>query len=187
MGWLSLRIVGKVLAIFIILIISICSYILFFYIESAWIRAIGVISLTAIIIVWMLVEYATRSRNRKTKKMKTEQGSVIKRLILMNPDGGREKEWHCEGVASFLIGKGTSSSAVDIELGDTQYCDYISNEHAVLNNMQGIWYLEDLGSTNGVGLKKKGEEYTLRLKASVAYKVDEGDIIYISKAKILVR
>jgi len=179
--------VGKVLTIFIILIISVCTYVLFFYVEIAWIRAIGAILLTAVVIIWMLVEYAMRFGNRKIKKTNTEPAAIIKRLILMNPDGEREKEWHCEGVSSFLIGKGTTINSVDIELGDTQYSEYISNEHAVLNHMQGTWYLEDLGSMNGVGLKKRGEEYTLRLKPGVAYKIDEGDIIYISKAKILVR
>ena len=105
----------------------------------------------------------------------------------MTPDGGREKEWLCQGVTSFLIGKSTTTSTVDIELGDTHYGEYIAAEHAVLNQMDGIWYIEDLGSVNGVGLRKRGEEYTLRLKPMVSYKVDEGDVIYISKAKILVR
>jgi len=113
---------------------------------------------------------------------------AITRLILMSPDGDREKEWHSEGVTSFLIGKGTVNQTVDIELGDTHYADYIANEHAVLNQVNGIWYIEDLGnSINGVGIRKRGEEYALRLKPSVSYKVDEGDILYISKAKILVR
>jgi len=53
--------------------------------------------------------------------------------------------------------------------------------------MDGTWYLEDLGSVNGVGLRKKGEEYTLRLKPLTSYKIDEGDAIHISKARILVR
>ena len=113
--------------------------------------------------------------------------SSVKRLILMSPDGEREKEWHCEGMTSFLIGKGRIDKNVDIELGDTHFKDYISSEHAVLNQLDGTWYVEDLGSVNGVGIRKKGEEYTLRLKPSVAYKISEGDILYISKAKILVR
>jgi pSer/pThr/pTyr-binding forkhead associated (FHA) protein len=86
-----------------------------------------------------------------------------------------------------LVGKGTAANTVDIELGDTQYCEFVSNEHAVLNHIDGIWYVEDLGSLNGVGLKKRSGEYTLRLKPEVAYKIDEGDIIYISKAKIFVQ
>jgi len=142
------------------------------------------LGLIVIIAIWLWLEYSLRTKGRKAKP---ESVTPIKRLILMTPDGEREKEWHCEGITSFLIGKGTVSNSVDIELGDTHYSDYIADEHAILNYADGIWYLEDLGSLNGVGLRKRDEVYTLRLKPDVAYKIDEGDIIYISKAKILVR
>jgi len=107
-------------------------------------------------------------------------------FVLLSTEGGFEKEWHVPGATSFLIGKGTVSNEVDMELGDTHFCEYISTEHAVLNFIAGCWYIEDLDSLNGVGIRKKGEEFALRLKPGVPQKVDIGDVIYISKAKIMV-
>ena len=177
------KIFMNTLTILFLLAISISIYILYFDIESIWIRVIGTAGLVIVIIAWLYLEYYMRINRRSIKP----EDVPVKRLILMSPDGEREKEWHCEGVTSFLIGKGTIGKSVDIELGDTHYRDYISNEHAVLNHLDGIWYVEDLGSLNGVGIRKKGEEYTMRLKPSVSYKISDGDILYISKAKILVR
>ena len=167
------------------MVVSVSIYILFFVVESTLVQVIGTVGLVVLIVAWLYFEYYLRTKNRKVR---VTEDAPIKRFILMSPDGNREKEWHCEGMASFLIGKGMVNKNVDIELGDTHYADYITNEHAVLNCVEGVWYIEDLGnSINGVGIRKRGDEYTLRLKPSVSYKVDEGDIIYISKAKILVR
>lgn len=113
--------------------------------------------------------------------------SNVKCFVLIAQNGEMEKEWHCEGVRSFLIGKGNILSDGDIDLSDSYYTDYISPAHAVLNYSQGYWYIEDLNSKNGVGIKKRGEEYALRLKPMTSYKIEQGDIIYISKAKLLVR
>ena len=181
---ISLKILIYTLTVFVILAVSISIYILYFVIDDIEIRILGTAGLALVVFAWLWIEYTVRARRRQAKP---SGDTPIKRLILMSPDGEKEKEWHCEGITSFLIGKGTVNQTVDIELGDTHYNDYISNEHAVLNRIDDTWYIEDLGSLNGVGIRKRGEEYTLRLKPSVAYKMDEGDILYISKAKILVR
>ena len=181
---ISLKIISYILTALAILVVSIAIYILYFVIYDVETRILGTIGLVVVVAIWLWFEYYFRVKRRRVKNT---SDAPIRRLILMSPDGEREKEWHCEGVTSFLIGKGTVTRNVDIELGDTHYCDYISNEHAVLNQIEGTWYIEDLGSVNGVGIRKRGEEYTLRLKPLVSYKVDEGDILYISKAKILVR
>ena len=183
-GVSPLKIILYILTAFIILSISVTAYILYFAIDNIWIRIIGTTGLVLVIAVWLWIEYYTRIKKRKTKSY---EEIPIKRLILVSPNGENEKEWHCEGATSFLIGKKDAAKTVDIELGDTHYADYISNEHAILNKMDGIWYIEDLGSVNGAGIRKKGEEYTFRLKPFVSYKIDEGDMLYISKAKILVR
>jgi len=146
---------------------------------------VGTVVLAMLIAIWLYLEYRLHVKRRGAK---TTEEAPVKLFILMSPDGSREKEWLCEGMSSFLIGKGTVSQSVDIELGDTHYSNYIANEHAILNYVDGIWYIEDLGSSiNGVGIRKRGEEYVLRLKPSVSYRVDEGDILHISKARILVR
>jgi len=175
-----LKLISNILTIFIILCISIATYILYFVIDNLLIQILGTIGVILIIALWLFFEF----KRPKPKELPTEN---ISRFVLLSPDGEKEKEWHSGSANSFLIGRGTVASPVDIELGDSQHGDLIANEHAVLNFMDGTWYLEDLGSVNGVGLRKRGDEYTLRLKPLTSYKIDEGDTIYISKAKILVR
>lgn len=175
--------ISFILTILIILFLSVFIYFTFFINQEILIKILGISAVILIILIWLFFEY----RENKNKLKVNEDKSNIKKFVLITRDGEREKEWYCEGNNSFLIGKGTVKSQVDIELGDTYYADYISNEHAVLNYSNGYWYIEDLDSANGVGLKKKNEEYSLRLKPMTSYKIDEGDIIYISKAKILVR
>lgn len=161
-------------------------YFLYFVNSDLVIKVIGTISLVLIALIWFLLEHNKGNMQIQKHAIEPNEPS-IKRFILITRDGEREKEWHCEGVNSFLIGKSTATQEVDIDLSETHYNEFISNEHAVLNYSNGYWYIEDLNSFNGVGIKKKGEEYALRLKPSVSYKIDEGDIIYISKAKLLVR
>jgi len=176
----DLKLILGILTVLIILAISVFAYILYFVVEDLTMQILGTLGIAFIIFLWLFFEF----KRPKAKELPVENISCF---VLLSPDGEKEKEWHSGSATSFLIGKGTVTSPVDIELGDSQYGELIANEHAVLNFMDGTWYLEDLGSVNGVGLRKKGEEYTLRLKPLTSYKIDEGDTIYISKARILVR
>ncbi len=173
-----------ILTVLIILCLAVCVYFLYFVNDSLPVKIVGTVAVALLVLVWILLEYRYGTRQKKTGYRELPE-EPITRFVLMNTEGGREKEWHVAGNKSFLIGKSTVKKEVDIELGDTQYCEYISNEHAVLNYADGYWYIEDLGSKNGVGIRKQGEEYALRLKPEVLYKVAVGDIIYISKAKII--
>ncbi|MDR1066644.1 MAG: FHA domain-containing protein [Clostridiales bacterium] len=157
-------------------------YFLYFINTDVTLQIGGAILVVLIIAAWLFFE-----RRSTSYAYKEEEERDINRFALIAKDGEREKEWHCAGVSSFLIGKSTPAEDVDIDFSDTQYCELVSNQHALLNYSEGFWYIEDLGSVNGVGIKKKGDEYAMRLKPFVSYKVDEGDVIYISRAKLLVR
>ena len=167
-----------------ILCLSVFAYILLFTNNNNAIKIIGAVTALLLIILWLIYELRFHGRNKTHRTV--SYTSEVSRFVLINTECGREKEWHVSGHRGFLIGKGTLNSQVDIELGDSHYSGYVSNEHAALNFSGGYWYLEDLNSTNGVGIKKAGEEYALRLKPEVLYKIDVGDIIYVSKAKIVV-
>jgi len=172
------------LIVLIILCLAVCIYFLYFVNTSDEIRISGTVAITVLVVVWLLLEYRYITRNKKALYTEASEEEIT-RFVLINTDGGREKEWHVSGSNSFLIGKGVGGDAVDIDLGDTQNCDYVSPEHAVLNFAGGFWYIEDLDSKNGVGIKRQGEEYALRLNPNVLYKISVGDIIYISKVKIV--
>lgn len=157
-------------------------YFLYFINKDIEIRIIGSIAFVLVLLLWF---YYERKNTKNTGNTLYE--SNIKKFVLITRDGEKAKEWYCEGATSFLIGKSSVDKEVDIDLSDSYYIDYISPAHAVLNYAQGYWYIEDLDSKNGVGIKKRGEEYALRLKPMTSYKVEEGDIIYISKVKLLAR
>lgn len=174
------KIIFHIFIVFLLLFFSICIYYLYFINQNITVKILG----TGVLLVFVMILFFLKKR-QPTQEVYKQKESVIRKYVLITRDGETEKEWSCKGVNSFLIGKGTVSHSVDIDLSDTYYAQYVSNEHAVLNFFDGYWYIEDLNSANGVGLKKRGEEYSLRLKPLTSYKVDGGDIIYISKVKIL--
>ncbi len=170
-----------IIVIALLFLLAICIYFLYFINQDITIRAVGTTAMILLFILWFYYE------RKNTKQQNTLYQSNIKKFVLITRDGEKEKEWYCQGVNSFLIGKITTNNEVDIDLSDTYYAEYISPNHAVMNYAEGYWYIEDLNSKNGVGIKKRGEEYALRLKPMTSYKIDEGDVIYISKAKLFVR
>ena len=169
------------IVVILLFLLAVCIYFLYFINQDIVIKVIGTTTILLLFILWFYYE------RKHIKQQNTLYQSNIKKFVLITRDGEKEKEWYCEGVRSFLIGKSTIDNEVDIDLADTYYMEYISPNHAVLNYAEGYWYIEDLNSKNGVGIKKRGEEYALRLKPMTSYKIDEGDVIYISKAKLFVR
>lgn len=173
---------GFSLFLLLILIISLTVYYIYFINQDWNIKAIGVFLL--LFEGFVLVTL----KNKFTQNvLHTYEIASIKRIVLVTNEQDTEKEWLCENSKAFLIGKSTEVQNVDIDLADLQCNAYISQEHAVMNYSNGYWYIEDLASRNGVGLKKFDEEYAYKLKPFTSYKLDEGDIIYISKAKLLLR
>jgi pSer/pThr/pTyr-binding forkhead associated (FHA) protein len=63
----------------------------------------------------------------------------------------------------------------------------IDIEHAVLNYADNHWYIEDLGSKNGVVLQKKADGRKYKLAADQPCKLDQGDVIIVGLTKLLAR
>lgn len=121
------------------------------------------------------------------KMWKKTQRSSIQRLVLINSDGEKDKEWAVAEAASLLIGKGSRDHFVDVDLSDNRYADYIASSHAVLNRIGTDWYVEDLETVNGVGIKKRGDDNNYRIQPNRPYKIDVGDILYIAKVRLLAK
>jgi len=67
-----------------------------------------------------------------------------------------------------------SSGPVDIDLSGLGGQEHISRRHAELYRDQGVWSVRDLGSTNGVYIKRKGEtSFSPRLQEPAA--LSDGD------------
>lgn len=111
----------------------------------------------------------------------------ISKLVLLNESGMEVDEWELGDQISLLIGKSSAEYKADIDLSGTEYESLVNYEHAVLNCVAGIWYLEDIDSVNGVGLKKAHKRVKNRLKQEIPYPLGNGDTIYIANTRILVK
>lgn len=168
----------------IIILISLVFFIYFlcFVNTDRDIRIVGLVISGLIIAV---IGYIFWIENKKYEIIKEQ--SNISRIILIGSQGKQDKEWSLSDSNSVLIGKNTDNFFVDIDLSDEIYADYIAPKHAVMNFADGIWYIEDYDSVNGVGIKKTGEDYAFKLKPNVLYRLDKGDVIHISKIKLHLR
>lgn len=110
----------------------------------------------------------------------------ISKLILISEDGRSLKTWNIGNKISFLIGRNTKDNEVDIDLSEAEYSELVSRQHAVLNFAEGKWYLEDIGSSYGTGLKKIDEE-KFKLDIERLYEINAGDTLYIANTKIMVK
>ncbi len=111
----------------------------------------------------------------------------VNELILIDDQGSEKITWTLKGKTCILIGKKAKDSDVDIDLSECEYSSLVSRQHAVLNLVENDWFLEDIGSVNGSGLKKMSDSSNIAIEQGEPYKIDPGDIIYIANTKLLVR
>ncbi|WP_342415119.1 FHA domain-containing protein [Paenibacillus sp. FSL R10-2782] len=127
------------------------------------------------------------SVERVAKPQTQTQRKRIAKLILMDEEGESIKEWYIEGETSLLIGKTTARSEADIDLAGTDYASLVSVEHAVLNRVNSDWFVEDVDSGNGTGLRPANESVTKKLESGEPYRIYTGDLLYIANTRLLVK
>ena len=95
------------------------------------------------------------------RQKKRGNGRGIQELLLLDEEGNEISAWHIGGKTSLLIGRDEHKENVDINLQNTEYGGMADRQHAVLNYAAGQWYIEDLGSRNGVRIQdaKDGKVY----------------------------
>lgn len=142
----------------------------------------------AVCTVWVLYDLFRPENKSRTENFQLEpepvQAHGIQRLILLDQDGKPIKSWDLQGKVSQIIGKAGQDQELDIDLSDCEYSSFIDFQHAVLNFCLDQWYVEDLGSQNGVKVRKveDGECYRVIHRPC---KVVAGDILYIANTKLL--
>ena len=115
------------------------------------------------------------------KYYKRKPKSKISKIQLLNEQEIVVKEWYIRDERGLLIGKNFQNQLVDIDLSDADYAVLIEKQHAVLNCVKGKWFLEDLDSRNGTGIKTVGMSQARRLKNEEVLLVHPGDRIYVGK------
>ena len=111
--------------------------------------------------------------------------SSISRVELVNEENEIIREWDLNGQISVIIGKSTKEENVFIDLNKSIYSPLIDNNHALLNYAGGKWYIEDISQEQGIAIQRADEDIRYRIVKGSPCTVKKGDIIYISKVKLL--
>lgn len=163
----------------LIALISIATfYYIYFVNEEIILKYLGY-GLIAVLLMFIVVRIAIFA-------LKGKSNGGISKLILLSEDGRSLKTWNIKGKVSLLIGRNTKDNEVDIDLSDAEYSELVSRQHAVLNFAEGKWYIEDIGSSYGTGLKKVDDEKH-KLDTERLYEINSGDTLYVANTKIMVK
>ncbi|MDT3428977.1 hypothetical protein J2Z22_004573 [Paenibacillus forsythiae] len=137
-------------------------------------------------------EAADAAKTVTNKKPRVQQAAhppvqeVIK-LVLLDDDGDPLKEWYIKGEISLLIGKTNARQEADIDLANSEYASLISAEHAVLNRVGSEWYVEDVDSRSGTGLRAAKNSAVDKLESGEPHRIGPGDLLYIANTRLLVK
>ncbi len=124
---------------------------------------------------------------RLHKKVVLEDERHISKIELVNEDNEIIKFWYIDEKISFLIGKRTEDNDVFIDLNLSIYSDFIEDIHAVFNYAAGKWYIEDLSEKSGVCIQKIDDNIKYRIVKNTPCELKRGDIVFISKVKLLLK
>lgn len=138
------------------------------------------------IFLFLYLRNASEDRAMRTDDPEFVDASILE-LLLLNEEGKPVASWEMYGKSSMVIGRDIKENHVDINLSQSVYASMIDIEHAVLNYSAGNWYIEDLGSKNGIILQKFSDGRKYKLAADQPCKLDKGDTIIIGLTKLKAR
>lgn len=118
------------------------------------------------------------------KQKKKKSGRSIQEILLLDEEGNEISSWHIGGKTSVLIGRDEQKENVDINLQNTEYGGMADRQHAVLNYAGGQWYIEDLGSKNGIRIRHAQDQKLYQVSKEHLCKVNTGDIIFIGNTRL---
>lgn len=130
-----------------------------------------------------LIYFAIKDFSFKKEKI---QDTFLSELVLLSEEDTVVKTWNILGKNSLVIGKKNSEEDIDIDLSDTYFSGTVSNVHAVLNYVDGSWYIEDMQSKNGTQLKGFLEDKLYNIKDGQS-KLAKKDYIFIGLNKLQIR
>ena len=107
-------------------------------------------------------------------------------LVLLSEEDTVVKTWNILGKNSLVIGKKNKEEDIDIDLSDTYFSGTVSDIHAILNYVDGFWYIEDMQSKNGTQIKGCLENKLYNIKDGQS-KLTKKDYIFIGLNKLQIR
>lgn len=178
----KLLVTMQIINVFIGVIIALMCVVAYITIESLYVRG-AIISITIILGIVCFVQLY----NGLHKDEIVEDESNISGIELVNEENEIIRTWDIGDKISFLIGKNTIDEQVFIDLNSSIYSTLIENNHAVLNYAAGKWYIEDLSSKCGVSIQKIDDNKKYKIVRDTPCELKKGDIIFISKVKLLLK
>lgn len=140
--------------------------------------------------------YGTTDRPKMAPPSESE---LITEIVLLNEEDGELAVWDIYGKTALVIGRDVAlhradvrgsfpdGNQIDIDLSQGPYAGMVDLEHAVLNFSSGNWYVEDLGSANGISVKKAGDGKVYKLSADNPCRLERGDCLYVGLNRLLLR
>ena len=110
--------------------------------------------------------------------------SRVTQIDLVNEEEKVIASWDLYEKTSALIGRDFKENHVDIDLGRSEYATLVDVHHAVLNYADGSWYVEDLGSKNGVIVQKATDGRKYKLSPDQPCKLQTGDVLLIGMSRL---
>ena len=108
----------------------------------------------------------------------------IVKIELLSEENSVVSSWDLYQKTSAVIGRDCGENQVDIDLSHSEYGALVSIHHAVLNYAEGNWYVEDIGSQNGVTVQKKSDGRKYKISPDQPCKLDCGDILHIGMSRL---
>ena len=172
----------QLINLFIGAIIALICVVAYITIDSLYIRG----TIIVIAITFGIVCFVNLYK-RLHKEEIMQDKSNINSIELVNEDNEIIRKWSIGEKTSFIIGKSGMEGDVFIDLNSSIYSTLIENNHAVLNYATGKWYIEDLSSKRGVSIQKIDDGKKYRIVRDTPCELRRGDIIFISKVKLLLK
>jgi len=144
---------------------------------------------TAAMFFYILAVVDKRNMLRRMGRAEAElpmDSSVITEVILLSEEDTELMVWDMYGKTSLVIGRDLKENQVDIDLSGSPYASMVDIEHAVLNYSAGNWFVEDLGSKNGISIKKNDRK-VYKLSADTPCRIERGDCLYVGQNRLLFR
>lgn len=130
-------------------------------------------------------EMAKQSVGREPMKL-TADTPVITEVVLLSEEDTELMAWDMYGKISLVIGRDMKDSKADINLCESSFASMVEGEHAVLNYSGESWFVEDLGSANGLSIQKD-DRRIYKLTPDALCKIERGDCLYVGRNRLLFR
>ena len=176
--------------IIVCLCMAVAGIVLLYPDQVTWRGPILILVCSLTVLFLLLAVRDKEDRNQFTQQPgHSRQGAAgpVTEILLLNEEDKTLMSWDIYGKTAMVIGRDVKENQVDIDLGQSPYASMVDIEHAVLNYSAGSWYVEDLGSSNGISVRKASDGRVYKLSRDTACRLEQGDCLYIGLNHLLLK